>query len=117
MRCARGSVHDVAVDLRESSPTFGKTYVCELYDENHHQLLVPAGFAHGFCVRSASADVVYKCSDFYAPGDEYGIRWDDPDLRVDWALANPVLSEKDRTLPFLKDVPEGNLPVYDAGAT
>ena len=99
VRCARGSVYDVAVDLRESSPTFGKSWVCELSDENHHQLFVPAGFAHGFCVTSDVADVVYRCSSYYDPELERGIAWDSPELAIDWPVRTPVLSERDRHHP------------------
>lgn len=101
-----GEVFDVAVDIRRGSPTFGKWVSAVLSGENHRQIFVPAGFAHGFCVISERADVVYKCTDFYAPGDEYGIHWSDPDLAIPWPVAEPLLSPKDAANPRLADVPE-----------
>lgn len=108
----RGEVLDVAVDIRRGSPTFGKWVGAVLSDKNYHQLYVPKGFAHGFCVLSEEADFIYKCDDFYTPGDEYGIRWNDPDVGIDWPLDAPVLAKKDLSAPLLRDVPEDNLPVY-----
>jgi len=99
----RGAVFDVAVDIRRGSPTFGKWVGEILSEENKHQLFVPKGFAHGFCVLSDEVDFVYKCSDFYTPGDEYGIRWDDPDVGVIWPGAGFQLADKDRSAPLLKD--------------
>ncbi|MBJ6610053.1 MAG: dTDP-4-dehydrorhamnose 3,5-epimerase [Candidatus Thiothrix moscowensis] len=98
VRVTSGKVFDVAVDLRRSSPTFGQWVGAELSDENHHMLWVPPGFAHGFYVMSASADFLYKCTDFYTPQHEHCIRWDDPTLAIDWPLANgqpPLVSGKD----------------------
>lgn len=98
VRVTSGKVFDVAVDLRRSSPTFGQWVGAELSDENHHMLWVPPGFAHGFYVMSASADFLYKCTDFYAPQHEHCIRWDDPTLAIDWPLADgqpPLVSGKD----------------------
>src|SRR5882757_7183784 len=86
VRVVTGAIFDVAVDLRRSSPTFGRWVGAELTQENHHMLWVPAGFAHGFVVLSESACVLYKCTDFYAPEDERTIAWNDPDLRIDWRL-------------------------------
>lgn len=108
----RGEVLDVAVDVRFGSPTFGKWVGAVLSDKNHHQLYIPKGFAHGFCVLSEEADFIYKCDDFYTPGDEYGIRWNDPDIGIDWPIFAPILGKKDLSAPFLKDVPEKNLPQY-----
>jgi dTDP-4-dehydrorhamnose 3,5-epimerase len=103
-----GAIWDVAVDLRRSSPTFGKWVGTLLSDQNHHQLWVPAGFAHGFYVLSPAADVTYKCTEPYAGPHERCIRWDDPDLAVDWPLPDgrpPILSPKDLAgLPF-RDAP------------
>ena len=98
VRVTRGEVFDVAVDLRESSPTFGQWVGETLSELNQHQLWVPPGFAHGFCVISESADFQYKCSDFYAPEHERCIRWDDETLAVDWPLppgGEPIISGKD----------------------
>jgi len=98
VRVTSGAVFDVAVDLRRRSPTFGRWVGTELSDENKHMLWVPPGFAHGFLVLSASADFVYKCTDYYAPEAERCIRWDDPQLDVRWPLAagvTPTLSAKD----------------------
>ena len=108
----RGEVFDVVVDVRCGSPTFGKWVGEILSEENHHQLFVPKGFAHGFCVLSDEVDFVYKCSDFYTPGDEYGIRWDDPDIGINWPLKNVVLAEKDREAPFLGKRLDATLPLF-----
>jgi dTDP-4-dehydrorhamnose 3,5-epimerase len=107
----RGEVFDVAVDIRQGSPTFGKWVGAILSEENHHQLFVPKGFAHGFCVLSDEVDFVYKCSDLYASGDEYGVRWNDADIGIQWPDMNFLVSEKDQTALFLKDVPADHLPV------
>lgn len=109
-RVVAGEVLDVAVDLRPRSPTFGKWVGVALSSENRRQVLVPAGFAHGFVVVSESAEFLYKCSDFYAADDERGIAWDDPDLGIDWGVDQPLLSEKDRRLPRLRDVGPEQLP-------
>jgi dTDP-4-dehydrorhamnose 3,5-epimerase len=92
------------VDIRNGSPTFGKWVGAILSEENKHQLFVPKGFARGFCVLSDEADLVYKCSDFYTPGDEYGIRWNDPDIRIQWPdMIDPIISDKDTNLPPFAD--------------
>lgn len=97
LRVVRGSVFDVAVDVRKSSPTFGRWVGVELSEENHRQLWVPPGFAHGFLVTSASADVLYKTTDYYAPEHERCIAWNDPAIGISWPLAGaPQLSAKDR---------------------
>ena len=102
----RGTIFDVAVDLRKGSETFGQWTGCILSDENRKQLFVPKGFAHGFSVLSDVVDVTYKCSDYYTPGDEYGILYNDPDLGIDWQvdLSTALVSEKDLIHPCLKDV-------------
>ena len=105
----RGEVFDVAVDIRKGSPTFGKWVGTVLSEENHHQLFVPKGFAHGFCVLSDEADFLYKCSDFYTSGDEYGIRWNDPALGIVWPLSNVILADKDVQAPLLKNIPAAQL--------
>ena len=111
----RGVVFDVVVDIRRGSPHFGQWTGVNLSEENNRQLYVPEGFAHGFCVLSEVANVIYKCTDFYAPEDEGGIIWSDPDLAIDWSISKPLLSEKDSRLPTLADVPPPRLPVYKEG--
>ena len=105
-----GAVYDVAVDVRRGSPTFGQWVGVELTADNRHQLWVPPGFAHGFCVLSESADFHYKCTDVYSPASERGIAWNDPDLGIPWPVTSPLLSGKDAAAPRLKDAPL--LPVY-----
>ena len=105
-----GTIFDVAVDIRRGSPTFGQWTGAELSAENRHQIYIPQGFAHGFVVLSESADVIYKCTDLYAPGDEYGILWSDPAIGIDWPVENPILSEKDLENPGLKEISGSNLP-------
>ena len=102
VRVASGRVYDVAVDIRKSSPNFGKWVGCELTTTNHRQLWIPVGFAHGFVVLSDSADFMYKTTDYYAPEHERCIKWDDPTLSIDWHIdVEPTLSEKDmRGFPF-----------------
>lgn len=109
VRCCRGRIWDVAVDLRRDSPTFGRWEGHELDDERHRQLFVPVGFAHGFCVLSDVADVHYKLSSPYDPATEAGIAWDDPDVSVAWPLDEPLTSERDRNAPRLAEV-AGGLP-------
>jgi dTDP-4-dehydrorhamnose 3,5-epimerase len=100
----RGEVFDVVVDMRKESPTFGKWASAILSDENGHQLFGPKGFAHGFVVLSEIVDFMYKCDDYYTPGDEYGVRWDDPSLGIEWPdVENPLVSEKDAALPLFAD--------------
>jgi len=107
VRCARGSVFDVAVDVRRSSPTFGQAVGVVLDDEQHHQLWVPPGFAHGFLVLSEIADFCYQCSNYYHPQSEQGIAWNDSDLGIDWSVlpdgVEIQLSAKDQANPRLKD--------------
>ena len=109
-----GEIFDVAVDIRRGSPTFGHWVGETLSAENRRQIYIPPGFAHGFCVVSEEADVIYKCSDFYAPGDEYGIFWADPEIDITWPLADVVLSDKDSNNPPLAAVAEDALPLYEA---
>ncbi|MFN9621962.1 MAG: dTDP-4-dehydrorhamnose 3,5-epimerase [Cyanobacteriota bacterium] len=110
VRCVRGEIFDVAVDIRRGSPTFGHWVGAVLSGDNHSQLWVPAGFAHGFLVLSDTADVLYKASDFWNKGSERSIRWDDPDLAIDWPLsvagAVPSVSEKDGEAPTLAEAAE-----------
>ena len=105
-----GTVYDVAVDIRRGSPTFGKWVGVELSADNRRQLWVPAGFAHGFCVLSESADFHYKCTELYSPASEHGIACNDPDLGIPWPVKSPLLSPKDSAAPRLKDAPV--LPDY-----
>lgn len=99
-----GEVFDVAVDIRENSPTFGKWYGAILNQENQNQLWIPPGLAHGFVVLSDFAHFHYKCTDYYHPNDEGSIRWNDPDLGIDWPIDfEPVLSDKDSKAPWFKD--------------
>jgi dTDP-4-dehydrorhamnose 3,5-epimerase len=103
VRVVRGRVFDVAVDLRRSSPAFGRWAGVELSEDNHRQLWIPPGFAHGFLVLSESADFLYKATDYYAPEHERAIRWDDPSVGIDWPIGEqaPLLSAKDRAAPSL----------------
>ena len=96
VRVVRGAVFDVAVDIRKSSPTFGRRVGAELREDNQHQLWVPPGFAHGFLVLSDMADFLYKTTDYYAPQYERSILWNDSDLNIDWPIGEPILSNKDR---------------------
>ncbi|MEX0772575.1 MAG: dTDP-4-dehydrorhamnose 3,5-epimerase [Balneolales bacterium] len=100
----QGEILDVAVDIRKKSPTFGKFVTGRLSERNKHMLYVPKGFAHGFFVLSETATFLYKCSDYYNPKGERGIRWNDPDIGIPWPQVDPVLSDKDKNLPFLSDV-------------
>lgn len=104
MRCARGAILDVVVDLRRGSPTFGEWEGFELDDSALHQLFVPVGFAHGFCVTSEVADVVYKCDSYYDPSAELGIRYDDPAIGIAWPAIELVPSERDARAPSLAEV-------------
>ncbi|HEV7770963.1 MAG TPA: dTDP-4-dehydrorhamnose 3,5-epimerase [Solirubrobacterales bacterium] len=104
VRCSRGSVLDVAVDLRRGSPTFGQWEAHLLDDERHRQLYVPVGFGHGFAVLSEVADFAYLLSSIYDPATEAGIAWDDPDVGVDWQIPDPMLSERDKAAPKLAEV-------------
>lgn len=109
----RGEIFDVAVDIRRGSPTFGQWVGAFLSAENKRQMYMPEGFAHGFCTLSESADVLYKCTDFYDPEDDYGIFWSDATIGIDWPVKKtPILSAKDSKFQSLNDIPEINLPVY-----
>ena len=99
----RGEIFDVAVDIRKNSPTFGQWVSQILSDENHKSLYIPEGFAHGFCVMSEEADVLYKVSTEYSPENEAGIIWNDPDINIVWPIDKPLLQEKDSKLTLLKD--------------
>ena len=103
VRCARGRVFDVAVDIRKGSPTYGRWVAVELDEEVPAMLWVPAGFAHGFCALTDGAEILYKQTDYYAPEVDRGIRWNDPAIGVAWPLAQPVLSAKDAVAPLLAE--------------
>ena len=107
VRCARGSILDVVVDIRRGSPTFGEWESCRLDDESHRQLFVPVGFAHGFCVLSETADVVYKCSTYYDSDLERTLAYDDPAIGIDWPDLELVVSERDRNAPRLAEIADG----------
>jgi dTDP-4-dehydrorhamnose 3,5-epimerase len=112
VRVVIGEVYDVCVDIRQGSPSFGQWYGVYLSAENHRQLYIPPGFAHGFCVVSEWADFLYKCTDFYTPGDEYGIRWDDAQIGIEWPINSPLLSEKDACAPLLSEATAA-LPIHN----
>jgi len=99
----QGEIFDVAVDIRRDSPTFGKWYGQVLNDQSHEQLYIPPGFAHGFCVLSESARVLYKCTDYYAPGEEFTLLWNDPEIGIDWPVKDPILAAKDAQGMRFKD--------------
>jgi dTDP-4-dehydrorhamnose 3,5-epimerase len=102
----RGSVFDVALDIRTQSATFGKWFGVVLNDENHYQLFIPKGFAHGFCVISETVDFHYKCSDYYNSSAERGVLWCDIDLAIDWPIKKVLVSQKDKLYPSLRDIPQ-----------
>ena len=111
VRVILGEVFDVAVDIRRGSPTFGKWFGAYLSADNKRQMYIPEGFAHGFCVISASAEFLYKCTDFYVPSDNHGIIWNYPDIGISWPISTPFLSNKDAALPQLNEVKTA-LPEY-----
>ena len=104
--CVKGVVLDVAVDLRRNSPTFKQWVGVELNEENKKQLLIPRGFGHGFVTLTDDVEFLYKADNYYAPEADAGIRWNDPEIGVEWGIENPILSEKDKKNPFLKDCKE-----------
>ena len=104
VRCGRGRLFDVAVDIRKGSPTYGQWFGIELTAENGKQLLVPKGFLHGFSTRAPHTEIIYKCTDYYAPASDGAVRFDDPGIGIDWGLSgDAVLSDKDAAAPLLKD--------------
>ncbi|WP_027351870.1 dTDP-4-dehydrorhamnose 3,5-epimerase [Halotalea alkalilenta] len=106
VRVSRGAVYDVAVDIDPASRTCGQYFGIELNDENQRQLWIPPGYAHGFCVLSEIADFQYKCTDYYLPGDEGGVVWNDPQIGIDWPIESPLLSDKDAANPTLRELLE-----------
>jgi len=114
VRATRGRVFDVVVDLRRGSPDFGKWVGAELTEDNRRMLFSPPGFGHGFVVLSEIAEFQYKCSDFYVPDEERGIRWDDPAIAIEWPLGEikPILSDRDLAWPHLRDALDDDLPSY-----
>lgn len=102
----RGVILDVAVDLRVGSPSFGQHVCCELSAREWNQIYIPQGFAHGFCTLEPDTEVTYKVSDYYAPELDRGLMWNDPALGIDWPISDPLLSEKDRSHPPLRDLPQ-----------
>ena len=110
IRVIEGAIKDVAVDIRANSPNFGKSIVINLDSKSHNMLFIPEGFAHGYFVKEDNTIVQYKCTNYYDPKSEFGIVWNDKDLNINWGIFDPVLSEKDRNLPKLKD--QINLPSF-----
>ena len=104
VRVTQGEVFDVVVDIRKESPTFGQWEGIIISAENFKQVYIPAGFAHGFYVMSQRAEFLYKCSEYYSPKEERGVCWNDPDIAIDWPDGNPILSDKDKCLPFLREI-------------
>ncbi len=111
-----GRIFDVAVDVRRNSPQFGRWTTAVLSSDDYTQLYVPKGFAHGFCVLSETATVLYKCTEYYSPSQERGIRWDCPTLNIAWPVKEPIISDKDLALPALKDIVPGDLPTAQASS-
>ena len=113
VRCSRGALFDVAVDIRRGSPHFGRWFGAELSEKNHRMLWIPPGFAHGFCALSDIADLSYKCTAFYDAAADRAIAWNDPDIGIAWLITTPTLSAKDAAAPRLKDaLSSGMLPTY-----
>jgi dTDP-4-dehydrorhamnose 3,5-epimerase len=112
-RVARGEVLDIAVDIRVGSPHFGKWVGVVLSEENHTQIYIPQGFAHGFVVRSESADFLYKCSDYFDASDDRGVLWNDPALGIDWGERSPIISEKDQRYLPLARIAQDQLPRFE----
>jgi dTDP-4-dehydrorhamnose 3,5-epimerase len=113
LRVIDGEIFDVAVDIRQGSPTFGRWLGIHLSSENFRQCYIPPGFAHGFAVLSPSAQLEYKCTDYYDPADEIGVLWNDPEIGIAWPVENPILSAKDLAAPRLHEL-EDKLPLYSA---
>ncbi|SDP13397.1 dTDP-4-dehydrorhamnose 3,5-epimerase [Selenomonas ruminantium] len=112
LRCTRGKIFDVAVDIRKGSPQYGQWVGVELSAENHKQLFIPRGFAHGFITLTDDVEVQYKADNYYAPECDGNIRWDDPEINVEWPIEPVILSDKDRVAPLLKERTDLNF-VYE----
>ena len=104
VRCLKGAIYDVVVDIRKGSPTFGKWIGVILTEYNKRQIVVPKGFAHGVLTLVPNTEILYKVDEYYSPEHDRSIRWNDPDLNIDWPVKNPILSDKDRNAPLLKDI-------------
>lgn len=104
LTCLKGEILDVAVDLRKDSPTYKKWISVKLTAENKKQIFIPKGFAHGFLTLTDDVEIMYKCDELYSPECDGGIRFDDPEIGVEWGVENPILSEKDKNAPYLKDI-------------
>jgi dTDP-4-dehydrorhamnose 3,5-epimerase len=115
VRVATGAVYDVAVDVRKGSPTFGQWFGTTLDEQSLRMMYVPPGFAHGFVVLTDTADFIYKCTNYYHPQSEQGIFWNDPEVGIQWPIADVQLSEKDTNNPLLKDQLAENLPLFNKG--
>ena len=113
VRVTRGQVFDVAVDIRRNSPTFAKAVTVLLDDQNHRQMYIPPGFAHGFCVLSEWADFHYKCTAYYQQGTEHGLLWNTPEFNIEWPITTPLLSIKDQKHPTLSNISPDHLPQYE----
>jgi dTDP-4-dehydrorhamnose 3,5-epimerase len=111
-RVVQGEVLDIAVDVRLGSPHFGKWVSVLLSGENHRQIYIPKGFAHGFVVRSETADFLYKCSDYFEAADDRGVLWDDPAIGIDWQIDDPIISDKDKRYLALAEIAHDQLPRY-----
>mgnify|MGYP000854733493 CR=1 FL=1 len=109
---SQGEVMDVAVDIRKDSPTFGHYESLILNDKNHYRFYIPKGFAHGYYVLSEIAIFQYMCTDIYHPEDEYGLLWNDPDIKINWPKGNKLVSDRDKMLPSLKQIETTKLPLY-----
>lgn len=108
----QGEIYDVVVDIRKGSPTWGQWFGVTLSLDNKRQVFIPDGYAHGFCVTSETALFAYKCSDYYLPEDEGGVRWDDPRIGIQWPVKSPILSDRDKNYTGLDEIPADRLPVY-----
>ncbi len=115
VRCLKGVIYDVVVDIRKGSPTFKKWIGVILSEHNKRQIVVPKGFAHGVLTLVPNTEILYKVDEYYSPEHDRAIRWNDPELKIDWPIKEPLLSEKDKNAPFLKDIMEEINFVYEGG--